>query len=124
MTHTASTQTTVGDAQRVCFVLQLKPERVEDYLAAHTTVWPEMLDTLREAGWHNYSLFLRERDGMVVGYLETDDFARATARMEATAVNDRWQATMAGYFAPAEPGDSGANPDTVRDQLTEYFHLD
>jgi len=27
-------------------------------------VWPDMLDALRSAGWHNYSLFLRPDDGL------------------------------------------------------------
>ena len=38
--------------------LRLKPDRVDDYLAAHETVWPEMLGALRETGWSNYSLFV------------------------------------------------------------------
>lgn len=102
--------------QRVCFVMYLKPERVDDYLAAHEHVWPDMLDALRDAGWHNYSLFLRAEDGMVVGYVETDDFAQATAAMEATDVNARWQAVMSEYF-------QAGNPDTTRQELTHYFHL-
>ena len=43
-------------------------------------------------------------DGLVVGYLETDDFAAATARMATTAVNEKWQAGMAKYFDAAEAG--------------------
>ena len=43
-------------------------------------VWPEMLDALSDAGWRNYSLFVRPDDGLVVGYLETDDFAAAQSR--------------------------------------------
>ncbi|MCV7283101.1 L-rhamnose mutarotase [Mycolicibacterium flavescens] len=103
---------------RVCFLLQLRPDRVEDYLDAHDVVWPEMLDALRAAGWRNYSLFLRPDDGLVVGYLETDDFDAARQRMAATDVNDRWQAHMAQYFQ------SGANPDQAMKPLAEYFHLD
>ncbi|ANI38155.1 hypothetical protein MVAC_02841 [Mycolicibacterium vaccae ATCC 25954] len=112
--------------QRVCFVMYLKPDRVEDYLTVHHHVWPEMLDALRASGWRNYSLFLRPEDGMVVGYLETDDFARASAQMAETAVNERWQTQMSQYFQPAASGPAGAdgaNPDTVRHQLTQYFHL-
>ena len=30
--------------QRVCFLMQLKRDRIGGYLAAHATVWPEMLD--------------------------------------------------------------------------------
>ena len=34
--------------QRVCFVLQVKPERLEEYKERHRTVWPEMQAALRE----------------------------------------------------------------------------
>ena len=105
---------------RVCFLLHLRPDRVDEYLRAHEVVWPDMLDALRSAGWHNYSLFVRPDDGLVVGYLETDDFAAAQKRMAATEVNDRWQAGMAQYFANAE----GATPDQAMQPLAEYFHLD
>ncbi|WP_280303731.1 L-rhamnose mutarotase [Nocardia abscessus] len=112
--------------ERICFLLALRPERIDDYLAAHATVWPEMLDALRLAGWANYSLFLRPEDGLVVGYLETPDFARAQAAMAATEVNARWQASMAQYFqAPAfSRVQPGARPDESLHRLTEYFHLD
>ena len=33
--------------QRCGFVLHVRPERMDDYLAAHRDVWPEMLDALR-----------------------------------------------------------------------------
>lgn len=108
---------TATSRQRVCFLLRLRPDRVDDYLTAHEVVWPEMLDALRGAGWHNYSLFLRPEDGLVVGYLETDDFEAAQRRMAATDVNDRWQARMAQYF-------QGASADKQMQPLTEYFHLD
>ncbi|SEH91378.1 L-rhamnose mutarotase [Mycolicibacterium rutilum] len=107
---------TTAETRRVCFLLQLRPERVADYLAAHDTVWPEMLEALRTAGWRNYSLFLRAEDGLVVGYLETDDFEAALQGMAATEVNARWQADMAQYF--------GSNPDQAMRPLAEYFHLD
>jgi L-rhamnose mutarotase len=55
---------------RVCFLLRVRPERLAEYKARHREVWPEMLAALRETGWSNYSLFLRD-DGLLVGYLET-----------------------------------------------------
>ena len=108
----------------VCFTLQVEPTLREEYTAAHAAVWPEMLDALRDAGWRNYSLFVRPDDGLVVGYLETDDFAAAQARMAATDVNARWQSGMAQYFRNPGGADSGAHPDTAMQPLVEYFHLD
>ena len=89
--------------ERVCFLARVQPDRLEEYRARHRVVWPEMLDALREAGWGNYSLFLTE-DGLLVGYLETGDFASAQQRMAVTAVNERWQAEMAPYFADLDGG--------------------
>jgi L-rhamnose mutarotase len=108
-----------ANTQRVCFLLHLKPDRVADYLRDHQQVWPEMLDALRTAAWRNYSLFVREDDGLVVGYLETDDFAAAQQRMADTDINAKWQAGMAQYFV----GGSDAQPDEQMTPLTEYFHL-
>ena len=100
---------------RVCFELHVRPDRLDEYKARHRAVWPEMLDALREAGWGNYSLFLRD-DGLLVGYVETEDFAAAQRAMAATEVNDRWQSEMAAFFG--ERADAGL----VR--LEEVFHLD
>lgn len=74
--------------QRVCFVLQVKPERLVEYKERHRSVWPEMQAALRDTGWGNYSLFLRN-DGLLVGYLETENFERARAEMAKREVNER-----------------------------------
>ncbi|MGA9747079.1 MAG: L-rhamnose mutarotase [Nocardioides sp.] len=105
--------------QRVCFQLQVKPERIEDYKTRHAAVWPEMLRALADNGWHNYSLFLRA-DGLLIGYVETPSLADARAGMATTEVNERWQAEMAEFFV--ELGD--ARPDTGFVQLEEVFNLE
>ncbi|PVG81946.1 L-rhamnose mutarotase [Nocardioides gansuensis] len=105
--------------QRVCFQLQVKPERVDEYVERHRAVWPEMLEALHATGWHNYSLFLR-RDGLLVGYFETPSLEAALAGMAATDVNARWQAEMAEFFE--DLGD--ARPDTGFVLLDEVFHLE
>ena len=104
--------------ERVCFLLRVRPDRLDEYRARHREVWPEMLDALRETGWRNYSLFLRD-DGLLVGYLECEDFQTAVAAMEDRDVNARWQAEMASFFEL--PGD--ARPDTGLERLEEVFHL-
>jgi len=104
--------------KRICFILHVKPDRLDEYKARHRTVWPEMLAALRETGWTNYSLFLRS-DGMLVGYLETEDFERARAGMAKREVNERWQREMAGFFARPD----GALPDRAMEPLEEVFHL-
>ena len=104
--------------QRVCFLLKVRADRLEEYRRRHEAVWPDMLAALRETGWHNYSLFLRD-DGLLVGYLETDDFPAARRAMERTEVNARWQAEMAEFFEELD----GQAPDAAMRPLTEVFHL-
>ncbi|MGE5406549.1 MAG: L-rhamnose mutarotase, partial [Methanosarcina sp.] len=83
--------------QRICFLLRVKKDRLEEYKQRHKSVWPAMLAALRETGWQNYSLFLRD-DGLLVGYLETRDFEAARAGMAGRDVNERWQRDMAPFF--------------------------
>ncbi|MED7923384.1 L-rhamnose mutarotase [Nonomuraea sp. LP-02] len=104
--------------QRVCFLLRVRPERLAEYRERHQDVWPEMREALSRTGWHNYSLFLRD-DGLLVGYLETDDFEAAKKAMAETEVNARWQAEMAPFFE-----DLDGRPDEGMTPLTEVFHLD
>jgi L-rhamnose mutarotase len=104
--------------QRVCFQLQVKPERIEEYTRRHAAVWPEMLAALKSSGWHNYSLFLRP-DGLLIGYFETDSLPEAQARMAATDINARWQEQMSGFFE-----DLDGAPDEGFLQLTEIFNLE
>ena len=74
-----------------------RPRRVQltvnttEYTRRHSEVWPDMLQALREAGWHNYSLFLAE-DGLLIGYLETVDLDAAQRGMAA----NRGARTLAG----------------------------
>ncbi|MFT3789019.1 MAG: L-rhamnose mutarotase [Tepidisphaeraceae bacterium] len=105
--------------QRICFLLRVKPDRLEEYKREHENVWPEMRAALTKHGWHNYSLFLA-RDGLLVGYCETPDFAKAVAGMQTEEVNARWQAAMKDFFVSL---DSGA-ADTSMFSLEEVFHLD
>jgi L-rhamnose mutarotase len=104
--------------KRVCFVLRVKPDRLEEYKQRHRVVWPEMQAALRETGWNYYSLFLRS-DGLLVGYLETADFDRARAEMAKREVNERWQREMAGFFVQPD----GVLADRMMVPLEEVFHL-
>jgi L-rhamnose mutarotase len=104
--------------QRVCFILHVKKDRLEEYKERHKAVWPEMLAALSATGWHNYSLFLRD-DGMLVGYVETPDFQKALSGMAALEVNARWQAEMRDFFE--DP--AGRNADEQMRPLEHVFFL-
>ena len=104
---------------RYCFLLQVRPELLDEYSERHAAVWPDMLRALDESGWHRYSIFARP-DGLLIGYVEADDLAQAQAAMAATEVNARWQAEMSRYFV----GLQGQRPDEGLLLLKEIFNLD
>ena len=90
---------------RVCFTLQVRPDRLAEYRERHAAVWPEMLRALRDAGWQDYQLFLRD-DGLLVGTVVVDDDAggltAAQAAVDAAEVSARWEAEMAPFFATGD----------------------
>ena len=103
---------------RTCFLLKVRSEKIREYKQRHAQVWPEMLEALRATGWTNYSLFLRP-DGLLVGYLETDNFEKSCADMKLHPVNERWQTEMSPFFERME----GAADENMF-PLQEVFHLD
>jgi L-rhamnose mutarotase len=104
---------------RVGFVLKVKEELIDEYKRRHREVWPEMLVALRETGWRNYSLYMRE-DGTLFGYLEAvGSLAEALQGMSQLEVNARWQSEMAPFFEG-----TGGQADEMMEELVEVFHLD
>jgi L-rhamnose mutarotase len=102
------------EPRRVAFVLRVRPDRIDEYVAAHRNVWPEMLDALRAAGIHNYSIF---RDGnQVFGYFETEDIAATERYLASQEVVGRWQDAMADLLEERVPDEGPPS-------LEEIFRL-
>jgi len=105
--------------ERVCFRLQVRKDRMAEYVERHKAVWPEMLQALRDTGWTNYSIYLDPSDGLLIGYLETPDLEAAKAGMAAREINTKWQADMAPFFEALD----GQAPDEGFLRLQEIFYL-
>lgn len=104
--------------QRIAFKMQLNDEAdAGEYLRRHDEIWPEMLDALRKAGIHNYSIY---RDGTTLfAYLECEDFARMAASLRDDPVNARWQVYMGPMMTIEADPKTGWVP-----LLPEMFHMD
>lgn len=105
--------------KRVCFLLKLKKDRMDDYLKAHQ-VWPEMLDVLHQAGIRNYSMFVCKKDGLLVGYFEADDPEKSLAEVGCMDINRRWQEYMAQFFESGSGDLQKGGPEW----LYQYFYLE
>ena len=103
--------------ERIGFRMQIQPGREAEYVRRHAAVWPDMLAALTAAGCSNYSIFRQDTD--LFGYMEVDDFERFRAAIDASPVNARWQADMAGLIDPLTDPATG-----FHQRLDEVFHLD
>ncbi|MGO2050735.1 MAG: L-rhamnose mutarotase [Microbacterium sp.] len=102
---------------RICFQLQVCPELLDEYLARHSPVWPEMLAEIAASGRRNYSLFLGDA-GRLIGYYETDDDNAAQAYLAQSEVATRWESEMSRFFV-----DLDGRPDQAATPLTQVFNL-
>lgn len=104
--------------QRVAFTLQVRTDLIDEYVARHSPIWPEMLAEIAAAGRRNYSLHLGA-GGVLFGYYETDDDEAASAYLAASQVAAKWEARMAPYFVGLD-----GRPDQGATALNEVFHLE
>jgi L-rhamnose mutarotase len=93
----------------------VRSDKIDEYVAAHEDVWPEMLDALRRAGIRNYTIFRSGNE--MFGYFESDDLAAAASYLSRQEVCTRWQDQMAELLED-RVSDAGPPP------LEEVFRLD
>ena len=75
--------------QRICFLMDVIPGQESEYERRHAEIWPDLIEELRAAGVHNYTLF--RRGTQVIAYAECHpDAETAFGKVGATEVNRRW----------------------------------
>ncbi len=106
--------------QRFGQVIGIDPDRVEEYEALHSSVWPEVLATIHECNIRNYSIF---RYGeLLFAYFEYVgiDFVADMARMSADPKTREWWAVCGPMQVPVP----GREQDEWWHTLDEVFHTD
>lgn len=106
-------------SEKVSFLLRISTEHKNLYRELHAEIWPEMLEALHESGYRNYSMFLDE-SGLLVGYLETDDYEASARSMAQHPVQKRWNELMDPLFEPVDE----ARPVGMVSPLEHVFDLD
>lgn len=71
-------------------VIRLRPEKKEEYIKLHETVWPGVLKTIFDCNIRNYSIFYRE--GWLFSYYEYigNDYEADMKKMAADPVTQKW----------------------------------
>lgn len=81
-----------GEPRRFAFVVGVHPEKREEYLELHRSVWPEVEAKLREGNIRNYSIYAF--GDTLFGYYEYvgDDYEADMRRIDDDPASQRWLA--------------------------------
>ncbi len=101
---------------RVAFKMQLFADQKEEYKKRHKTIWPDLVNLLKETGISEYSIFLDETTNSLFGVLQIED-ATWLDNLPAHPVMQKWWAYMGDIME--------SNPDNspVSIPLEEVFYL-
>lgn len=102
---------------RKAFVMSVNAGREEEYQRRHSPIWPELEQTLKQHGVHNYSIFLDPTTRQLFGFAEIEDEQRWSAIAE-TPICRKWWEHMKEIM-PSNPDNS-----PISRQLREVFHID
>jgi L-rhamnose mutarotase len=102
---------------RKAFVMQVNAGQHEEYRKRHNPIWPDLADTLKAHGVHNYSIFLHPETNQLFAYVEIEDELQ-WRNIAQTDVCRKWWAHM-HEIMPSNPDHSPQSSD-----LQEVFHLD
>ena len=102
---------------RKALVMQVNPDKQEEYRRRHNPIWEELQVVLKAHGVHNYSIFLHSETNQLFAYVEIEDESRWQSIAE-TEVCKKWWAYMCDIM-PSNPDNSPCSQ-----ELNEVFHID
>jgi L-rhamnose mutarotase len=107
---------------RFCLTLSLRPDPhlIEEYIERHKKVWPEVLQSLRDAGVLDMEIYCG--DGRLFMVMETADdftFESKAAMDRSNPIVMQWESEMAKYQAADADADAGSK----WKNLDRVFHL-
>ena len=113
--------------QRICELIQVRPEAIAEYKRIHAEVWPTVLARLRASGITNYSIYLREPENLLIAYYEYvgEDLAADRAAVAADPETRRWWAITDPMQQPLSslPPAEGSEGGGWWASTEEVFHL-
>jgi L-rhamnose mutarotase len=101
---------------RAAFKMKLLRGKAEEYRQRHNTIWPELKELLKAAGISNYSIYLDEETGFLLGILNIQDKLRLE-ELPNHPVMKKWWNFMKDIM------ETNADNSPVSIQLEEVFYL-
>lgn len=106
---------------QVAFKVYLRPGALEEWVAAHESVWPELLRVQGECGFYWMTIYAEDATSLVV-VSEVSDHG-SWDRLIETDVHKRWVESLAHLSASALP-DSTVARESLREVLALRWPTD
>ncbi len=103
--------------KRTAFIMKLKPGFEAEYKKRHDALWPEMKQTLHDAGISDYSIFLDPQTLLLFAVQKQADNSTAD-NLPGNPVVQKWWEYMKDIMETNEDASPVSLP------LDEVFHLD
>ena len=93
--------------KRYGMVINVIPEKIEEYKKLHSAVWPDVLKTISDCNIRNYSIYLK--DSTLFSYFEYtgSNFDADMAKMAADPVTQKWWDVCKPCQQPLESRSTG-----------------
>jgi len=106
-----------NNSHRLAFKMKLHKGQEAEYKKRHDELWPELQLLLKQTGVSDYSIFLDESNGDLLGVLKVQD-PILMDELPLHPVMQKWWAFMKDIM------DSNLDNSPVSISLKEVFHLD
>ena len=111
--------------KRYGMVIEILPEKIEEYKRLHAAAWPEILKMITECNIRNYSIYLRKLDDgkfYLFSYFEYhgSDFDADMKKMGGDPMTQKWWALCKPCQKPLANRDEGE----WWSSMEEVFHQD
>lgn len=107
---------------RIGFRLRIKEGQEDEYIRAHQNVFPELLETIKDTGIGNYSIFIDGLDLFLYCEIDgdMDDFVAAWKSVQATEISKKWSEAMTPLLEPAR----GIGEEQAPPLMRQIFYLE
>lgn len=106
--------------RRICQLINVKPEAIEEYERIHAAVWPQVLATIHACNIRNYSIY--RSNHLLIAYFEYigEDYTADMQKMAADPKTQEWWTITDPMQTPLEDH----RPDAWWTEVKEVFHVD
>lgn len=98
-------------------IMKLREGAAEEYEKRHNEIWPELVESIKNHGAKNYSIYFNKETNELFSYLEIED-PKVWEQRAGSEITKKWWDYMADLME--------VNPDNspVFIPMKEVFHLD